>query len=497
MVIKALIDYNPLSDCGNIVKKERFVGRIKEIEVIKNRVLSKNSGNIAVMGLPRVGKSSLVWNALLLENFENFIIIYVNVGSIESSDEFFNILINKVFSEIEFLNNFNQKQLEILSKLKNKIFDTKINLEKKEYIEKFFKFLTKTNLYFVYVLDEFDHVASIFKLENFQFLRELAIKPNINLSFVTISRRTIEEIELLNLDALSKLAGIFSYLNLGLFTKEEFNLYWKRLKSLGIDTDEEYQNKVYYYTGYYPYLIDLFNYEVINEILIEKNINIMEVISNKIQLNFYHHYDHIINLLKEEKLYDKLIQVLIGPIYDLDQKSIEKLEKFGLINKINGKYQCFSQFFYEYIQLKQNEIDFWPLWSETETKIREVIKIYIDDKFGKNWEVKFIEKFPKKKDALERLKKTRDKNKRTFKEKASDHLVDYTYPADMFEIFISSDWGYYQNIFQGQKKDWKQIFDHLAKIRNPIAHNNSYFLNSSDKNLAISYCEKILNNIKD
>ena len=48
----------------------------------------------------------------------------------------------------------------------------------------------------------------------------------------------------------------------------------------------------------------------------------------------------------------------------------------------------------------------------------------------------------------------------------------------------------YCHIFNEQKKDWVKKFEVLAKIRNPIAHNNEYFLNDSDKNLAI---KKVVN----
>jgi hypothetical protein len=64
MVIKALNTQNPFSDYGQIVKGSRFAGRKEEVQKIHNRVLGEAYGNIAIMGMPRIGKSSLVWNAL-------------------------------------------------------------------------------------------------------------------------------------------------------------------------------------------------------------------------------------------------------------------------------------------------------------------------------------------------------------------------------------------------------------------------------------------------
>ena len=49
-----------------------------------------------------------------------------------------------------------------------------------------------------------------------------------------------------------------------------------------------------------------------------------------------------------------------------------------------------------------------------------------------------------------------------------------------------------RKIFKKQYNSWKPIFDHLAKIRNPLAHNNLNFITEADKNRAIGYCQEIL-----
>ena len=73
-----MILQNPFADYGGIVVNDRFIGRRKEIETIKNRLLGSSFGNISIVGLPRSGKSSLVWNAVFLEK-ENLIInFYAN-----------------------------------------------------------------------------------------------------------------------------------------------------------------------------------------------------------------------------------------------------------------------------------------------------------------------------------------------------------------------------------------------------------------------------------
>ena len=496
MVIKAVKKINPLANCGNIVYGDRFIGRESEIEIIQNRVLVKNGGNIAIMGLPRVGKSSLVWNALMTKKEEalkqNILIVRLNIGDLESADEFNLQMIIKIYEEIEDVYFEDKNFMTLLEKRVSVVKDKqKESIEKKSAIERFFKIINKKDISIILILDEFDHITSIFKLENFQFLREISINPDMSISIVSISRKTISEIEVIGNATLSKLSTVFADLNLGLFKKEEVDIYWKQLENFGIQTDNEYREKVLYFTGNHPFLIDMFNYEMINEIL-SNDTDIIDTMENLIKLKLYNQYDYIIAQLKEENLYDKLIQILFGPIYDLDAKSIERLVKFGIIAKNNEKYKVFSEFFQEYLSLKQNEIDFWPLWSETESLLRKLIKKVLYDVYGEDWEEKFIKKHGKE-ERLKSLSSMKERNLKNFPQSASTHLVDYTYPLDMYNIFISSDWStIYCNIFEGKKQKWGNIFNFLAKIRNPIAHNNDYFLSDSDKNLAISYCEEII-----
>ena len=94
------------------------------------------------------------------------------------------------------------------------------------------------------------------------------------------------------------------------------------------------------------------------------------------------------------------------------------------------------------------------------------------------------------------LIKERDRSKNLFGDLASSHLIDYTLPRNMFESFISKNWAWYSKILGKDKPFWSPIFEHLGKIRNPLAHNNPNFLSDSDKNLAEGYCKMLLEKIR-
>ena len=127
MVIKALNTQNPFSDYGQLIKGKRFAGRKLEMQAIRNRVLGASFGNIAVMGMPRIGKSSLVWNALMPIKDEQIshgnIIKLIYIGEISTSIDFFKKLVYVLVEELEIISNDEtQPNIGKLISIYNEIF---------------------------------------------------------------------------------------------------------------------------------------------------------------------------------------------------------------------------------------------------------------------------------------------------------------------------------------------------------------------------------------
>lgn len=91
----------------------------------------------------------------------------------------------------------------------------------------------------------------------------------------------------------------------------------------------------------------------------------------------------------------------------------------------------------------------------------------------------------------------RTKNKKTFGNFASDNLVNYTYPLDMWNCFILTDWAWFQKILSGQISTWHEIFLLLSKVRNPIAHSNKDFVLQEEQIKAKEICKELIDKIKD
>lgn len=485
---------NPFSDYGGIVSNERFVGRKSELKQIQKRVLGETFGNLAIMGLPRIGKSSLAWNSII-ENKEgliqnNIFPIWIPLGEFSNLYELLDEVLNNT---CELVIDNEIKLLSQLDDIRLSFVNSNSNLEKRRYVKKFLRFINNNNYRLIVVIDEFDNAENIFNLQDFQFLREISYNLDTKISIITISRKTVQELEPDN-GSLSNFYQIFDELRLKLFSNEDLVHYWQRLRALGISISDDYIKNTLIYSGKHPYLLDLINYNIFNEIE-QTNINLDDVFNltlDNLKLKLYNEYESILKLMEREHLDNKLVQIIIGPVYDITQRDVEKLLKYSLVESVPElKYSCFATFFTDYLSIKSKEIDVWPLFSQFEIEMRSIIKLFLIEKYSDDWSLTYP-----KKGMISELMQNRDVNKRAFKEKASDDLIDYTYPKHFYDYIISSNWDWFKPILKSEKGYWKPRFDLLTKIRNPLAHNNKSFLSNEENSLASIYCKEIIDLIK-
>ena len=514
----AIESLNPFADYGSIVCGERFVGRKKELNTIKQRVLGQNYGNLAIMGLPRIGKSSLAWQAIM-EKKESLlkdktIPVFFQTGSCEDSFTFFRQMVSLLDEELLYVCDdkryltFGEK---IIASIKNDTDITDFTLS----IQRYFKLIKRLGYKVIYVLDEFDSVQSFFSVANFQLLRELSYNPETKICLVTCSRKTIQEIEAKN-GAISNFYGTFSEIRLGMYDDDSLAEYWQRVSAFFAPSDE-YKAMANFFVGRHPFLLDYFNDFCFQRGLVDTADE--GAILEEIRLNLLNHFSTIQDTLRHENLLNKAIQLVLGPVHDVTKIDEEKLLKYNFLKVVDndekfcimghligstyqGKsYTCFSDFFTNVFE--QNfiiDIDYWPLWTDTEKTVRGLIKVYVEEVFGPDWENEIQAKYGSNATWTERfdqLKRTRATNQRLFPG-ASDNLIDYTLTRDMYDIFMSVAWrDWFGNVFGPDKKAWSTVFSYLADIRNPMAHNNKEFISQDQITKAQEYCEKVRKAIKD
>lgn len=514
----AIESLNPFADYGSIVRGDRFVGRKKELNTIKQRVLGPNYGNLAIMGLPRIGKSSLAWQGILERKDsllrDKTIPVFFQTGSCEDAISFFRQMVSLLDEEMLFVCE-DERYLKFGMGLLKSIREENDLTDFTIAIQKYFKLIKRLGYKVIYVLDEFDSVQAFFTVANFQLLRELSYNPETKICLVTCSRKTIQEIEAKN-GAISNFYGTFSEIRLGMYDDESLAEYWKRVDSF-FNPEHEYKGMANFFVGRHPFLLDYFNDYCFQHNLVD---NAEEaVILEEIRLNLLNHFSTIQDTLRHENLLNKAIQLVLGPAYDVTKIEEEKLLKYNFLKIVDNQekydimghlvgstyqgksYTCFSDFFTNVFE--QNfiaDIDYWPLWTDTEKTVRGVIKVYVSEVFGNDWENEIQAKFGGNAswaDRFNQLKRTRTNNQRLFPG-ASDNLIDYTLTRDMYDIFMSVAWrDWFGDVFGADKKPWSAIFGYLADIRNPMAHNNKEFISQDQITKAQEYCEKVRKAIRD
>ena len=496
---------NPIADYGSIVFGNRFIGRLDNIRVVESRIINPSkSANLAIIGIPRIGKSSLAWKAIL-ECEEDLISrkiipIWIDVGIYNEIVDFFCAIIAECVFKLEKLELISVPINEAVSQIN----DANLLWNKRfSFILKFFKLVKDLEYRIILILDEFDNARNIFKdtAEGFQKLRSLSYNPKYSVTFVTTSRRSVKNIEE-TLKGSSTFYETFMNNNLGAFNENDKREYFEKISSVGIAFSKDDKVKINTYCGSHPFLLDILCYEIIEifqkqrEIIVDKAISTVEEM-------IVNYYDHLINILKEDDTLSKLLQILIGPRVDINGADINLLLGYSIIEQINGgEYQAFSHHFQEFLKIINREVDLWPILGETERQLRDIISITLYKHYGENW-IEKIERAPNLAPIFEKARIAQEKEKLTFGARASTDLLNFTYPMDLFAI-MSREWSVvFKSLFgvdeggkEIQKNYWATRISYISKFRNPLAHHRFEIIKDYERQLVEGYCKEILSFIK-
>lgn len=252
------------------------------------------------------------------------------------------------------------------------------------------------------------------------------------------------------------------------------------------------REKIESFCGTHPYLLTSLGYRVIADWIMDKPLEI-ERLMIELSPSFLDQYDRMIKLLDEDGRLKKLLQVLFGPAVDVTQADIDDFMRYGLLTVTSdGFYRTFSVHFQAYLRLIERNQELWPIWSQTETAIRQLIISKMEQKHSsKNWETELEREKPKLKALFERCREAQAKERRSFGARASTELVDFAYPSDLFEI-VFHDWSLFLPVLGHDKAYWDNRRQFLARIRNPLAHNREAVLQEHERLTAEGYCKEIL-----
>ena len=489
---------NPFSNYGRIVQGARFIGREAIVKNIKNRVIHPdNPGNLVIIGMHRIGKSSLAHKAII-EQKDNLtrkgvLPIWMGVASYDLSSDFFHALVKRCVREM--------KRLDWLSDPIQDLADYALETEDSwDEIKDFFTEIKEIGYRMLLIFDEFDHARHLFKGDTaFQRLRELADYPNYGFSLVLTSRRSIRDIERLA-GSSSPFHNIFQVQRLAMFNEEDLDIYFSRFSDIGISISDEDKKRILFYCGTHPYLLEMLGWEIVERFRQNREQKIdVDKAANTILQSVFEHYDDMIELLRDDETLNKLLQILFGPVIDAEQSDVTELQNYGLIKPTeNGTYAAYSEHFHDYLKLHERSAEFtsglWQIWSNTERILREVITTTMLKAHGETWIEKLEKERPNLKQIFDRCRQAQEKEENSLGDQASQNLIDFTYPADLFTIILARGlWEqYFQPIFGENKNYWDERGKFLAKCRTPLGHNRENILRPDQRKTFEAYCDEIL-----
>ena len=166
-----------MRDFGGTVTGVRFIGRESELRNIQGRIFgSRGFGSIAVVGLPRIGKTSLVSEAIRRTECDSdgqrSVVVRADVGAFGSADDLFRYLIDNLVEIVRSRNLGN----ELVEKRTNEaLAKPAIDFNA---VRKVFKSLRQVGAHIVCVLDEFDAGRRVFRNtpEFFHWLRRAELE---------------------------------------------------------------------------------------------------------------------------------------------------------------------------------------------------------------------------------------------------------------------------------------------------------------------------------
>ena len=497
---------NSFAGYGKIGTGESYIHR-RELETeLENRTLNyQNFGSVSVVGMQRMGKSSLAYNVFSARADEYYpkgiLITSVSMNNYSNADSFFRGIVDSVYELIDDNDGVDVR----LEKRYQRVAESKLSDGGVKSIQGFFKYLLKSQRRVICVIDEFDYSRKIFAEfpEGFNILRELAYQPETNVTFVFISRRMVSELEAsTGISTLANILGKPIYVKS--YSDEDIRLYFSRLSKAGIRLSEDEKKELREITGYQPYWCDLIMNYYCNSV--NAGISLDDVFDRNRGV-LYTEYENMMKLLEEQSLLSPMFQIILGPAYDYTQSDVQKLYDYGIVHFENSRAKAISEKFYDYLKLREGSFDFYPLWNRTERNLRMLMKAKLREKYGENWEQRIkaayirpgtddgcqmtLSKFLRYAvDLQSRVERQTD----LYIQNASFSIVEGLTTAGLFALYIR-EYSLFEPVFSMTKDEFRKMTDHIAKARNPYQHNNDNLIDPAFKNITRGYCELILKKI--
>ena len=539
---------NPFAHVGKAVSGALFVGRKTECNRLWERAI-ENKCFTQIVGLPRMGKSSIVKECLITKRKEllkNHKILLIDKESYEQNAlSFWKQRIINICESVEDLPIHRRKQKSVreLCKIRHKIK----SISNYDVIhDKLCKLLNNLRTSFGYTVlflfDEFDRLQYPEDKSCYRKLRELATNYCI---IVTASRRPVEVIE--------RQAGYTPYLyNLhpqpiyvGVFSKEDIDLYWQKYESylpLSKEQLQDYKQSVDDYVGGHPFLMDTMNYitfHIRNNYEKEK-----DNIKKQLRIKLENEIKNQMKYVEQQGLEESAKKLLLGAeVYkeDNEENNATLLQNYSFLKYVpssqkemllgsqvgplfeNGQmaYICFSDFAtFLFYNIYTKQLSYADKLFYAEMGLRRLVKKYLTTTYGpdcfdtinsslNNYEEKWESQmriiispyYRRKWDETINAAKISRKNQLNFETISVPNdnrcLVDFASLGQIQHLFLNKDWIWFKTIFgESNMRTWmSSVFDKICKLRNSKDHLQMFYISDSQLEDCTHACDIFLEKV--
>ncbi|MBX9580914.1 MAG: ATP-binding protein [Gemmataceae bacterium] len=420
---------NPFAAYSSIAVGPAFFGRRDELALVRSRLLDgSDPGNLPVVGMPRVGKSSLVHQAaaVLRDEFAARKIVFADLGLgiYQSARQFFQGLTKRVYEQVRRARPDTRSVDDQFRKVAGAAGRDGVEFYDEMY--DFFARVREAGARVVAFVDEFDSVPEVFRsVDEFQVLRELGQHPDRRVALVTASRRPIEVLERKGHSTLASAMGQVLYLTP--FPDREAGEFYDRCGAAGLPLAPADRDAARRATGYQPYLLCMLGNNLVRDRQVKGAVDIPAVCRDTAEA-IVTHYQEVIRVLRDADPYAPLLKLLFGPVFNVTQDQVNSLRRYHLLVRDGDGYRAFSDHFHEYLRTQLQAVDYWPLWQETEQAVRELAGAYLAGEYGAGWQAAVPDKATRLvREKAKAWRALRDEEVRRYQDRASPSLLDYSY----------------------------------------------------------------------
>ena len=485
-------------ETGAVVTGEKFIGRHELVKKCMRRLKGGNS--VALRGIPRIGKTSLARRLLESGNWpeKNVIRVYVDLEGCASFFHFWRDV------AIELKNAYAGENID--SNLQNLFHAVEAAGDDYEKINRAVKAVLmhsqKKGIHTILCIDEFDSVVRIFgdstqtaSVCYYQFLRELITNRYLyGLSCIILLRRSLF-ILTKNAEGVSQFTNAIETIPVHGFDDGEMTAFREYAAKHGLALSAEDWAVLVEQAGRSPFMLS----KSAAALLDRESGNSVQQTLKSYEAAHYDYFKDLLKYLQEDNNKDlrRMIQLFIGPKYNLNQNDINELIHSGYIKLIatNGReaYETLSERFQQYLaeETRQGlDLEIWPLLEVTHKNLRNTIEAKMYAKYGDKWEDELLQKAQSKTAGNQYFL---DLKKIKMFWHPPQRLIDVISFLELMNIIIEYRGDLFTDVFDGWSiKDIKNNFKPVHDARKPLAHFDGHLLTNLEVEEADLACKKIL-----